>query len=504
MKNQSYFAVLAVVSVVCGSAFGAPIKVTSPNAHAGDEFGFSVAGVGDLNEDGTPDVAVGAPSENSATQSGVGRAYNFSGKTGGPLLDTLTSPEPAAQGNFGFSLAPIADINNDDVPDVVVGAPGERVGGEELGRVHLYSGATGARVRSFNAFDEGVLLGRSFDYGAAVAVFGDANDDDVPDLVVGAPGWSILSSAIGGGFHTPGRAFLVDGLDGSRIEDYVAPNLEVDGSFGASLAVLSDINGDGLPEVAVGAPSDRSGQVLAGRVYVFNGATGAQLYGISSPNSINSGNFGGQVAAIEDLNGDTFADIVVTADNEKSGTLASTGRVYIFSGDTGNHLLTLNSPDAAAYMFFGNAMDVVADFNGDGLDDVVATVGTGTRLKQATGIPLRAFVMNSVTGAVLHRLTVVDSQGAPLFGSAAAGIGDIDTDGKEDIVLGSSFGQGGFLSRAFLMRSRDFAGSVTPPPSIECHAPTVGSATPQAIDIVALTIAVLFLGVVKPRYRSPS
>lgn len=474
---------LATCLVLSVSAWAAPIVVSSPNAQTNDMFGFTVASIGDVNGDGVSEVVVAAPNESSSTLAGFGRAYVYRGSNGS-LLRTLNSPTPMRNGAYGYAVAAMPDVDGDAIGEILVGAPAERVSGENIGRVHVHSGADGDAIRSFDGIDDGILTGRAFGYGSAIAVYGDANDDDVPDILVGAPGWSILSFEPGGGFLTPGRAYLIDGEDGARIREFVAPNPTEEGSFGDAVAVLDDFTGDGFPEVVIGAPTDREGQILPGRAYVFNGATGAQLYSLSSRDPVNSGRFGADVRVIEDLNGDGIRDIVVTADNEVRNDVEAVGRVYVFSGATGNRILTIESPDPDELMFFGTAVDAIADYSGDGLDDLVITAGTGMRLKQQ-GIPLRAFIVNSISGAIIHRITIQGSNGAPLFGSSVAGIGDMDNDGKEDVVLGSSFGQGGFAARAYIARSRDFAGTTPTPPPIDCHGGAGDGASPW-IDLAAI------------------
>jgi hypothetical protein len=78
--------------------------------------------VGDVDGDGIPDVAVGAPGQNRAGQDDQGRAFVFSGATGA-RLQTLDDPVPQAQAHFGSALAGVGDVDGDGVPDLAVGAP---------------------------------------------------------------------------------------------------------------------------------------------------------------------------------------------------------------------------------------------------------------------------------------------------------------------------------------------------------------------------------------------
>src|SRR6266545_3813341 len=85
-------------------------------------FGAALAGVGDVDGDGVPDLGVGEPSQNVAGQDNQGRVFVFSGATGARLR-TLGNPDPQALARFGFALAGVGDVDGDGVPDLAVGAP---------------------------------------------------------------------------------------------------------------------------------------------------------------------------------------------------------------------------------------------------------------------------------------------------------------------------------------------------------------------------------------------
>src|SRR5690349_10522639 len=101
-------------------------------------------------------------------------------------LRTWLLSQPRVVGErFGTSLA-IADFNRDGFGDLVVGAPGDLVGGRIGGRVYVYAGSPTGPGLFPRAIDR-LSPGTGDAYGAALAT-GDVNHDGYPDLVVGAPG----------------------------------------------------------------------------------------------------------------------------------------------------------------------------------------------------------------------------------------------------------------------------------------------------------------------------
>ena len=122
------------------------LTLTSLNPEALGNFGVSTAGVPDLDGDGRGDVLVGAWRENGGAED-AGRAYVFSGVTGARLR-TLASPNPELDAQFGRSVAGVPDADGDGQGDLLVGAPLEDGGASNSGRAYLFSGATGELLRT--------------------------------------------------------------------------------------------------------------------------------------------------------------------------------------------------------------------------------------------------------------------------------------------------------------------------------------------------------------------
>ena len=128
---------------------------------AGDLFGSSVAGVGDVDGDGLDDFFVGARQQ--VIGPGAGYATVFSGATGLPLPN-LSLTGLAAGDQFGRAVAGAGDVNGDGVPDLIVGAPLADPGGlSSAGQVTVFSGATGAALPglTLNGSTPGASFGHS-------------------------------------------------------------------------------------------------------------------------------------------------------------------------------------------------------------------------------------------------------------------------------------------------------------------------------------------------------
>ncbi len=337
-----------------------------------------------MNADGRGDIVVGAPGLNpNGSPADSGRAYIYSGATG-TVLRGLASPTQETNGRFGFAVAGIKDINGDGRGDVIVGAPGEDPGVSPIdsGRVHIYSGASGVRIRTL--VSPSPKPNESF--GRSVSVVPDANGDGRDDILVGAPRGAPSIPGLAGGAApaTSGRAFLFSGATGTLLRVLWSPGhaSEPQGCFGASVAGVRDLNGDGRGDLIVGAPCEDPGALPsdAGRVYVFSGATGALIRVHSSPTPEAHGLFGLTIAGVPDLNGDGRGEVAIGAFAEDPGSSPSgAGRVHIYSGANGVRLKTTASPDQAQQGSFGSWVCGLKDTNGNGRGEViVGAMGEGS------------------------------------------------------------------------------------------------------------------------------
>ncbi len=266
-----------------------------------DEFGFAVSGVGDVDRDGFPDLLVGSPRDDTHAAD-AGSVFVFSGKD----RSTLHAFTGAAAGEmFGFAVAGIGDVDQDGHGDFAVGAP--QAGPSQEGEVQVFSGKTGRMLYVIQGAAAGDGLGM------AVSGAGDLDGDGVPDLLVGAP-----------------RADLAYAYSGASGE----PILTLEGPapasrFGAALAGVGDLDGDGVGDLAVGAPRDDRGGSNSGSVTIYSGNSGTELAVLLGGAGER---LGSSVAGLGDLDGDGSPEVAAGAPYaDLGGQSSGVARVWSFS-----------------------------------------------------------------------------------------------------------------------------------------------------------------------------
>lgn len=347
----------------------------------GQDFGAAVAAVGDLDDDGVPDLAVGSPLDSTGAPS-AGQVSFHSG-VDGALIRTLKGTE--ADAYFGAALAPLGDLDGDGFCDLLVGAP--REGSDQRGGVWVVSGADGAALRHFAG------LGKDDFLGSAVAAAGDVDGDGVMDLMAGAP-----ESAAQAGY-----ALVFSGADSSLLRQL---NGDHPGdAFGSAVAGLDDVDGDGLSDLAVGVPGLDLGFPEAGGVLAYSGADGSLLH-LHTGDGPWAG-LGFSVAGLGDVDGDDIPDLAAGTDRLEGG------EVRVWRGSDGAVISLVPAFDVGAEgLGSGVAAAPAGDIDGDGLADLL--LGSPSRLVSADPGSARA-VRLSVT-------PWIDLGGALAGGSGAPGL----------------------------------------------------------------------------------
>ena len=200
---------------------------------------------------------------------------------------------------------------------------------------------------------------------------------------------------------------------------------EVSGS-GMPVDLLGDANGDGIGDFLVSQPYAENGALVdAGCVSVYSGADGSvlrTLYGADARS-----HFGQGASAVGDVNGDGSGDFAVGAPDEDVPQKHDAGKVRIFSGLDGSVLHERNGARLAE--FFGTVCAGVGDIDGDGRPDVLVSAPGAIAPDGTWGGALR--ILSGADGRLL--LQVFGDHAANLLGQgSAAGLGDVDGDGRPD------------------------------------------------------------------------
>lgn len=404
----------------CGLGFS--LLVTVANAQSlvqsvsgdssGDILGWRVAASGDVNRDGHADFVIGVPGES--------RLLVYSGKDG-HLIHSLSG---TPGGQLGRATGPAGDVDGDLFADVFGGAPYDSTGGVLAGAAHVYSGRDGSTKYVF-------LGSAPFDaFGNSGCGIGDADLDGFTDVAVGA------READTGGLDA-GRVRLYSGVDGHLI-------WTVDGGapgdfFGWEICAAGDVNGDGRDDVLVSARDSDVGGTNAGSVRTLSGAGGVTL--IEFPGwlqGVNAMGWGWSIAGGGDTDSDGFGDVVIGSVHDDANGLDS-GSVRVYSGKTGTllHFFVGDQP----YSFFGWSVSTGSDVDADGYSDILA----GARFHPTIYGPGMARVHSGKTGLPLF--TVASGVVGDEFGLAVALPGDLDGNGRGDVVVGA-YGHDNFSGTA--------------------------------------------------------
>ena len=401
--------VACLLPSLCAGAAAQRVIHTFDGVLTEDHFGSSVAGQGDVNNDGFPDLIVGIPSADpNGDRSGAVQV--LSGLDGTLLWEFFGEQAGDA---FGTSVASAGDVDGDMFDDILIGAPFSDAFGPDAGRAQVFSGQSGMLLLTFDGGAPGDRLGSSVD-GA-----GRVDADLFDDVILGAPGADF------NGFGS-GLARVHSGADGSLLH---ALNGDAAGdALGISVAGAGDVDGDGFADVIAGASGDDDNGSGSGSARVVSGQTGATL--LTLLGSTASEFFGIAVDGAGDVDGDGFDDLLVGVPGDgTNGAFAGSARLF----SSGGALMHEFFGDVAG-VFFGVSVAGLGDVDGDGLSDVLIggyLSGVGV---QAAGM---ARVYRGLAGTALCSL-YGDSKKDHL-GFAVGAAGDVDGDGRADLIVGVRF-----------------------------------------------------------------
>lgn len=277
---------------------------------------------------------------------------------------TAAQAQPNEYGNptsdgFGASLLELPSLDGDDVSEIAVGAPTESSSTGMSGALRIFSGASGHLLR--------VLYGKQDReyFGWSTALLSDLDGDGKDDFLVSAPargkGEQPGTGAVSAYSSATGK--LLYEVSGQNPFDY----------FGWSITVLSDSNGDGIPEVAVGAPGANVTGKDSGKVIILSGKDGSVLGQLDGQSKEDL--FGTTLSSLTDVNGDGIDEVVVGSPHGESYH----GIIQVFSGDSRQELYRFSDEMEQAQL--GSSLATIGDLNSDGFHDILAGApswGTGS------------------------------------------------------------------------------------------------------------------------------
>ncbi len=407
------------------------MKIVGPSA--GALTGLSVAGAGDVNGDGRPDVIIAAKFASPRGRTNAGAAYVVYGgqnlgsvKLGHLGTSGFEIDGAAANNEAGDSVAGGGDVNGDGIADVIIGASdaanngrinsgsayviyGQRVADPadvDLANITTTEGGRGFRIDGASMTDQ---AGRSV---ALTDVTGDGLADAIVGAIGAAPGGHVFagSAYVVYGQATPDLADLDLASVGGVTTTKTVRGFRIDGAIqndelGATVGGAGDVNGDGIGDVLIGAPgAGNEMRTDSGSAYVVYGSNvldrSAIAVGSISPSDTSlwfridgataNDDLGYSVAGAGDVNGDGVADVVVGAVGAHNNARPSSGSAYVLYGQrtadpADVDLAAITTTQATRGMRIdgaapgddaGYSVAGVGDLNGDGVDDLAISSPT--------------------------------------------------------------------------------------------------------------------------------
>ena len=418
-----------VIEILFAAMFaGDPLFEFQGNA-PGERFGYAVASGADLNQDGTPDLLIAAPGvKEDMTGAGgtLGKVRAVSGSDGA-LIYEFTGNDPGAE--FGFAVEFIGDLDNDGFVDFAIGEPldddGQKV---DSGAIHvrggvngllkyiLFGSAAGDRMgTSIQGLDD--ATGNSFGDFLAGSPGSDAGgvDSGKATLFFGFTGFALgeltapntpgllAGTALGRTPPLPGASNLVDGVVGAPGGDRVfvfrvtAQNITLTSTinapssgvgFGSSVVASFDFDLDGQDDdIAIGSPDEDVNGVDRGTVRVYERGNPLPA-AIGVIPGLNAGDqFGTTLDVVPSFNG--------------------AGHDGLLTGGPGGGVATLHGPNGNLVQVFGGApgfgrgVSPAGDITGDGLTDVI--LGSPNAVNSggvASGLAVVSHPTNAASGDV--------------------------------------------------------------------------------------------------------
>ncbi len=338
---------------------------------------------------------------------------------------------------YGASVASAGDVNGDGFADIIVGAPYYGHGQDREGRAYVYHGsATGVRPLPAWTFESNLT---ECEIGWSVASAGDVNADGYDDVLVA----SEFCSPAPATENREGRVYLFYGSSTglSTTPAWMIQGGISDESLGWSIASAGDVNNDGYGDVIIGAPWASYPEGHEGRAYVFYGSSSGLPLTADwiEESNVHWSDFGASVASAGDVNGDGYSDVIIGHTGMSNPELGE-GRVYVYSGSASglSHMPTWTFENDHASTALGESVASAGDVNGDGYSDVI--VGgvkySQPDLDKRQGVAY--LFLSSASGLSLEPDWIMEGdQDYGELGQSVAGVGDVNADGYDDVMVGA-------------------------------------------------------------------
>lgn len=352
----------------------------------------------------------------------------------------------------------LGDLDGDGVPDLAMATRFYTGGADVSGAVLVFfMNADGSIKRSETISGDNigdVQLDERGYFGRTVATIGDLDGDGVVDLAVQADG-SDPSGPFGNTLPDE-TVILFLNRDGSvkRSTTVAVPIPGEQFNHPRQLAGIGDIDGDGIPDLAVGIGGEDSGR---GLIHVLMMNSDGTVRGSTTIGHNHNGGpdlsgvlrFGRSLAGVGDINGDGVSDIAVGT-LEDGQDSSGRGSIYILlmkpDGTAGSHVHiaseTNGGPVLEDFDYFAGSLTAVGDMDGNGTVDL-AVGAFGHSTDHAGRGAVFLLFLDSYATVVRHTLIAQGVGGGPevpggsFFGSQVAGIGDINGDGVVDLAVGN-------------------------------------------------------------------
>jgi len=397
---------------------------------SGDKLGYSLSSAGDFNGDGVDDIIVGAYEGTPPGFRGeAGKVYILYGNVTYPSpfdVNTLNSTTGfvingiSQRDNTGFSVSSAGDVNGDGIDDVVIGAyQADSISKQDAGKGFIIYGSKNhdstLELKDLDS-SKGVEIINSlfFRLGTSVSSAGDFNDDGIDDVIIGSQGYGKACVVYGSkNLKSPIYTNDLNGNNGIIIDEMTSRNND----FGFSVSSAGDFNGDKISDVIIGVPKAQDGVNNQGDVHIVYGKNNYTSY----------------------LKETSYKEKILDVSlNYQNGELRHQNYSLYIRGDQsegGN---------------FGNSISKIGDINNDGYDDVLIGARAGNQANSGdswTGLvylllgssnhdsdpaPLNARDWNNNLGFIIEG---VDQKG--YFGWSVSSAGDVNGDGKTDLIIGA-------------------------------------------------------------------